>query len=245
MEVLSNAEKRRQFDSVDDAIDDDDVPGDSDTTPENFYSLWAPVFEREGRFSKAQPVPTLGDLTSERASVEKFYDFWYSIDSWRSFEYLDKDSPEGTDSLVSLPFSSFFRAFFSNPTFSFNSRDEKRHQEKKNKSDRAQKKKDDITRVRKLVDLALSLDPRIKLFKAEEKAAREAKKRGGPVVVVDEAKKAAEEAAKKVEEERVAAEEAAKNADDKVSFLNASISLFRSTLTHYHRLGFSRSRQET
>lgn len=97
------------------------------------------------------------------------------------------------------------------------SRDEKRHQEKKNKSDRATKKKQDNTRVRSLIDLALSLDPRIRKFKADEKAARDAKKRGGPVVVVDEAKKAAEEAAAKAEEERLAKEEAAKNADDKVS----------------------------
>lgn len=100
MEVLSNQEKRHQFDSVDSAIDDDDVPESKDTTPENFFELWAPVFDREGRFSKQQPVPVLGDDTSEKKQVESFYDFWYSIDSWRSFEYLDKDSPEGTDRYV-------------------------------------------------------------------------------------------------------------------------------------------------
>lgn len=94
------------------------------------------------------------------------------------------------------------------------SRDEKRHQEKKNKSERAKKKKEDIARTRELVDLALSLDPRIKAFKAAEKAARAAKK-GGPAVVdtkkLEEEKKAAEEAAA-----AKAAEDQKQAADDKV-----------------------------
>ena len=98
METLSNPEKRRQFDSVDAAIDDDDVPDAKDTNAENFYDLWAPVFEREGRFSVKQPVPPLGGPDATKQEVESFYNFWYNIDSWRSFEYLDKDAPEGTDS---------------------------------------------------------------------------------------------------------------------------------------------------
>jgi DnaJ family protein C protein 2 len=95
------------------------------------------------------------------------------------------------------------------------SRDEKRHQEKKNKSERAKRKKEDIARVRVLVDKALGLDPRIKQFKADEKEARDAKKRGGPVVDVkaqEDAAKAAKEAA-----EKLAKEEEEKAASDKVS----------------------------
>lgn len=194
MEVLSNPEKRRQFDSVDESIDDDDVPEVTDTNADNFYALWTPVFDREGRFSKVQPAPSLGGPESERKDVESFYDFFYGIDSWRSFEYLDKDAPEGTDS-----------------------RDEKRHQEKKNKAERANKKKADITRVRNIVDRALSLDPRIKQFKQQEKAARDAKKGIKPVVVVDP-KVAAEEKRKADEAAAAAAkEEADKLAADKTS----------------------------
>ncbi|SCZ88114.1 BZ3500_MvSof-1268-A1-R1_Chr2-1g04198 [Microbotryum saponariae] len=194
MEQLSNPEKRRQFDSVDEAIPDD-VPEVKETTAENFYDLWGPVFEREGRFSKVQPVPSLGNKDTPRKEVEALYDFFYNIDSWRSFEYLDKDSPEGTDS-----------------------RDEKRHQEKKNKAERARKKKEDIARVRELTDRALSLDPRIKQFKAEEKAARAAKKGGvSGVSPADLEKKKEEEQKAKEEEAKKAAEEAQKAADDKVS----------------------------
>lgn len=65
--------------------------------------------------------------------MEGFYDFWYSFDSWRSFEWLDKEVNEGSDS-----------------------RDDKRYTEKKNKTERARRKKEDTARLRGLVDLALS-----------------------------------------------------------------------------------------
>lgn len=220
MEVLSSPEKRRQFDSVDAEVEDD-IPEPKDTTPENFFELWAPVFEREGRFSVVQPVPQLGDDKAAKGDVEAFYNFWYSIDSWRTFEALDKDVNEGSDRCVL-----WFRrvapgriacadAF---PPCS-NSRDEKRHNEKKNKSERQKRKKEDNTRVRTLVDAALALDPRIKQFKADEKAARDAKKKGGVAGVVD-VKKQEEEVKAKADAEAAAAAEAAKSAaDDKVRHL--------------------------
>lgn len=91
--------------------------------------------------------------------------------------------------------------------------------EKKNKAERARLKKEDNTRLREMVDMVLASDPRIKRFRAEEKAARDAKKgaaaggKGKPLTLAQ--KKA--EAAKKAEEEKKAAEEAkAKEADEKV-----------------------------
>lgn len=105
---------------------------------------------------------------------------------------------------------------------SYCSRDEKRHQEKKNKSERASRKKEDITRVRQLVDRALSLDPRIAKFKREEKAAKEAKRKGGPVV--DSKKKEEDEAAAKVVAAQLAAEAELKNAEDKVRVVASSMS---------------------
>ncbi|RGB35761.1 hypothetical protein C1646_108714 [Rhizophagus diaphanus] len=171
-EVLSDPVKRRQFDSVDDAIDDE-VP--SSKAKGDFFKTYGPIFEREARFSNKTPVPMLGDINTSKPEVEAFYDFWYNFDSWRSFEYLDKEDTDSTDN-----------------------RDDKRYIEKKNKAERAKRKKEDNIRRVKLIDQALSLDPRIQKFKQEEKAAKEAKKREKE----DAVKRAEEEMRKAAEEEK-------------------------------------------
>ncbi len=94
------------------------------------------------------------------------------------------------------------------------SRDDKRYTEKKNKSERARRKKEDTARLRGIVDSALAVDPRIKRIKQEEKEAREAKKKGKAGVngaggaiskekAEEEKRKAEEEAKKKEEEDQV------------------------------------------
>jgi DnaJ homolog subfamily C member 2 len=182
--VLSNPERRRQFDSVDpyylNIEADPPTASQISASPKAFFSLMTPVFEMESRFSKIQPAVPLGSEDATKEEVERFYDFWYSFDSWRSFEYRDKEVNEGSDS-----------------------RDDKRYTEKKNKNERARLKKEDTARVRELVDLAMAHDPRIKRIKQEEKAEREAKKKGG---VAGKGKPSAaaqaQEAAKKAEEEK-------------------------------------------
>ena len=194
IEILSNPEKRRQFDSVDEGVDDDDVPTGKES-PDRFYELWGPVFEREARFSKRTPVPSLGTKDSTKDEVDDFYNFFYDFDSWRSFEYLDKEVNDGSDN-----------------------RDEKRYTEKKNRNERARRKKEDNARLRNLVDKALSLDPRIKAFRAAERAAREAKKnkgRPGAPSGRSAAEVAAEEQRKKEEAEKAAKEAAAKEEAEK------------------------------
>ncbi|WFD33525.1 hydroxymethylglutaryl-CoA lyase [Malassezia cuniculi] len=224
-EILSNPEKRRQFDSVDEGVDDDDVPTGKES-PERFYALWGPVFEREGRFSKVQPVPALGDAESTKEHVDEFYDFFYNFDSWRSFEYLDKDVNEGSDS-----------------------RDEKRYTEKKNRNERARRKKEDNARLRTLVDRALSVDPRIKAFRAAERAAREAKKNKGrpgaaardPAAIEAEKKakaeaeaKAAEEARAKEEAEKAARADAKKQREAAKKNLKKEKKALRQAITNYN-----------
>ncbi|KAF9922368.1 hypothetical protein BGZ65_009652 [Modicella reniformis] len=184
-ETLMDPVKRRQWDSVD--------PNISESLPNtrsklDFYKQYGPVFEREARFSNIQPVPTLGDAQSNKDQVESFYDFWYKFDSWRTFEWMDKEDGEGHES-----------------------RDDKRYFEKKNKNERAKLKKEDNARLREIVDQALGLDPRIKIFKEEEKNNRGSRRREKE----EAEKKAAEEkvkAAADAEAARVAAEKAGQEA---------------------------------
>ncbi|KAI8098849.1 DnaJ domain-containing protein [Halteromyces radiatus] len=186
-DTLMNPVTRRQYDSVDFGmtLEDEDVP--TAKSRGDFYKLWQPVFERESRFSNKQPVPLLGDENSTKEEVENFYDFWYNFDSWRSFEWLDKEGAEGADN-----------------------RDDKRYQEKKNRAQRAQLKKEDNARLRTLVDVCLSVDPRIAIFKAEEKKRRNAKKDAKAAAE----KAAAEEKAHQLEEERLAKEKAEQEAKE-------------------------------
>ncbi|KAH8990745.1 DnaJ-domain-containing protein [Lactarius akahatsu] len=198
-DVLTHPEKHRQFDSVDPYYDllEADVPTAQQVAKAKdpnsaFFKHFAPVFEREARFSRLQPVPLLGQYTDSKEKVEAFYHFWYNFDSWRSFEYLDKEVNEGSDN-----------------------RDDKRYTEKKNKAERARRKKEDTARLRNIVDVALSADPRIKRIKQEEKEAREAKRKnksGGPSKeqVEEERRRAEEEAKAKEDAEKVARAEAKK-----------------------------------
>lgn len=209
MDVLTNAERRRQFDSVDpyyQSLEEEEVPTATQLKGKDyntFFKAFAPVFEREARFSKVQPVPLLSLVDAPREEVEGFYDFWYNFDSWRSFEYLDKEINEGSDN-----------------------RDDKRYTEKKNKSERARRKKEDIARLRGIVDVCLSVDPRIKRIKQEEKEAREAKRKGktgtpqNQKAKEEEEKKRAEEEAKKKEETEKAAREQSKK--EKAAAANAA-----------------------
>ncbi len=172
-EVLLDPVKRRQFDSVDEGADVE-PPGKKQTQKGNFYKLWSPVFESEGRFSKVQPVPKLGNEKSTKEDVEVFYNFWYNFDSWRIFEYQDEDVPDDNEN-----------------------RDQKRHIERKNNNARRKKKTEDTARLRRLVDDALALDERIKKFRQEDRKHKDKRR----LEKEADAKKAAEDAAKAKEEE--------------------------------------------
>lgn len=97
-EILSDPVKRRQYDSVDNIPEDAYNPlKDGADLP--FIEAWRPVFEREIRFSvrDMNSAPTIGTMESTKAEVERFYGFWYDFESWRSFEYLDKEEGDGPE----------------------------------------------------------------------------------------------------------------------------------------------------
>lgn len=186
-DILLDPVKRRQYDSVDEAADKEPPSKkDVEKKPGNFYKLWNPVFEAEGRFSKKQPVPKIGNDNSTKEEVEEFYNFWYNFDSWRSFEYLDEDVPDDNES-----------------------RDQKRHMERKNNNARKKRKNEDVQRLRQVVDQALKQDPRPARFRQEKSKGKNQKKQQQE----EAERKAKEEAAKKKEDEEKAA--AAKAAEEK------------------------------
>ncbi|GFQ83792.1 dnaJ homolog subfamily C member 2 [Trichonephila clavata] len=172
-EILGNSTKRQSYDSVDPEFDDI-VPLVNNHSKENFYEVFGPIFELNSRWSIKKPVPLLGKDDSTVDKVDAFYSFWYNFDSWREFSYLDEEEKEKGEN-----------------------REERRWIEKQNKIARQKRKKDEMARIRQLVDNAYTCDPRIIKFKEEEKQRKLAQK------------KAKEEAARqKIEEDKRRKQEA-------------------------------------
>lgn len=143
------------------------------------------MFQVEGRFSRIQPVPKFGDGNSSQEEVEKFYNFFYNFDSWRSFEYQDEEVPDDNEN-----------------------RDQKRHMERKNNNARKKKKNEDVARLRKLVDDAMAGDERIKKFRQAASASKNKKRLEREAAEKIEREAAAAEKARKDAEAKVAEEKA-------------------------------------
>ncbi|XP_070558793.1 dnaJ homolog subfamily C member 2-like [Ptychodera flava] len=182
-EILGNPQKRKSYDSVDPEFDDF-VPFANQESKDNFYKVFTPVFNRNARWSNKKRVPKLGDKDASRDDVMDFYDFWYEFDSWREYSYQDEEEKEkGQD------------------------RDERKWIDKQNKIARQKKKKEEMARIRQLVDNAYACDPRIKQFKENEKRRREEEKKAK--------QEAARLAAEEKERERQAVLEAERLAKEK------------------------------
>ncbi|KAK3864990.1 hypothetical protein Pcinc_029363 [Petrolisthes cinctipes] len=152
-EVLGDTGKRRAWDSVDPEFDNE-VPPINQHSKANFFQVFGPVLERNARWSIRKHVPLLGKPDDSKQKVDRFFAFWYDFDSWREFSYLDEEEKEkGQD------------------------REERRWIEKQNKAERARRRKEEMTRLRRLVDNIYACDPRIVRFKEEEKERKLALKR--------------------------------------------------------------------
>ncbi|XP_019865147.2 dnaJ homolog subfamily C member 2 [Aethina tumida] len=167
-ETLGTIQKRRAYDSVDPEFDNN-IPSSSELK-KDFFQVFPYYFELNARWSEKPKVPKLGTPDSSREEVEKFYSFWYDFKSWREYSYEDEEDKDKCQD-----------------------RDERRYVDKLNKAERLRKKKEEMSRIRSLVDLAYNNDPRIAKFKQEEKDRKLAAKR---------AKQTAAQA-KKEEEERI------------------------------------------
>ena len=146
---MSDPVKRRQYDSADFGITDEDYP--TADSKGDFFELWRSVFELESRFSNIQPVMELGDMNAPKQHVERFYEFWYNFDSWRTFEWLDKDDVDTADKYVEVNVFLKYHRKLLMCILPISSRDNKRYIEKKNKAERARRKKEDSSRLHSLV----------------------------------------------------------------------------------------------
>ncbi len=168
----------RPFDESIPTVKDSDIA----ESPELFYQIFTPVFERNSVFSILKPVPSLGTADSPWPLVDKFYQFWFNFKSWREFSHLDTERVGDSAS-----------------------RDERRWAEQKNKKGREKLKNAENARIRKLVERAYALDPRVKTEKnriLEEKNRIAAEKKR-----IEEEKKHQLAQKKQLEEEKKKAEE--------------------------------------
>lgn len=152
-ELLGNAERRRQFDSVD--YFNDHMPTSfrpkPEQGPDRFYRVFGPVFARQSKFSVQQPVPTLGDADTPYEQVAAFYRFWVNMKSWRDFTLLaEHDCSTAED------------------------REERRWMQRQNKNMSERIKKDEMKRLASFIELAQENDPRVRMHKEEVKRQKDA-----------------------------------------------------------------------
>lgn len=191
-EILGVPSKRRAYDSVDPEFDDHvpDKLSARKTYEKKFFTEFSEVFENNARWSTRTPVPKLGQDETSRDEIEKFYEFWYAFESWREYSYLDEEDKEtGSD------------------------RDERRWIEKNNRVERNEKKKEEMKRIRSLVDNAYNSDPRVIRFREAEIQEKADKKKAKADAA--KARKAEEERIKKEAEEKERAEKVAKELEEK------------------------------
>lgn len=153
-ETLSDRARRISYDSIDPTFDDsipsERVPADA------FYRTFAPVFARNAHWSVSGRMPTLGDDTTSREHVERFYTKWFGMESWREFTYDDQEG------------SAQERG---------ENRDERRYMEKQIRAVRKERKRAECARIRQLVELAHSSDPRVQRFRQDDRQRKLEQKR--------------------------------------------------------------------
>jgi len=174
-EFLQQPKLRRSYDSYDPEFDDD-IPSahkkiTKDTSTAKFFETFAPVFETNARWSR-HLLPPVGDDNSTMEQVDAFYNAWYEFESWREFTYEKLEDIERAD-------DAYERRWI---------------QTQLNKENKG-KRRDEVKRIRSLVDNAYASDPRVKRFQAEERARKEAEK------IKKKQEREAQKAAKAAEEQ--------------------------------------------
>eukprot|EP01088_Endostelium_zonatum_P015420 TRINITY_DN3777_c0_g1_i1.p1 TRINITY_DN3777_c0_g1~~TRINITY_DN3777_c0_g1_i1.p1 ORF type:complete len:239 (+),score=72.05 TRINITY_DN3777_c0_g1_i1:43-717(+) len=151
-DFLLDPKKRRGYDSEEKF--DNTIPTQFDQG--DFYELYGPVFERNGKFSNKTPVPVLGNAETKIEDVQQFYDFWMNFSSWREFTLENEYDLEEADN-----------------------RDERRFMERSNEKERSKKRTAENARINNLVESAYKKDPRIKAEEERKKQEKQQKRNQG------------------------------------------------------------------
>mmetsp|Transcript_62391 Transcript_62391/g.146605 ORF Transcript_62391/g.146605 Transcript_62391/m.146605 type:complete len:502 (+) Transcript_62391:3-1508(+) len=152
---------------------------------EDFFKTWAPVFDRNARWSNAASMPRLGDMKTPIEEVLEIYEAWFNMESWRDFSMELDDSFDLEEASC---------------------REERRWMERQNKKLAEKSKKDEKNRINTMIETAHKWDPRIIQYKEELKNKKKAAKQARFADV----RKAQEEEARRKQEE----EEAKKKAEE-------------------------------
>ena len=178
-EFLIQPKKRRSYDSFDPEFDDSLPSKKSLSSYDEFENRFKQYFDLNQRWSR-HLIPEFGDENSTFEHVDKFYQAWFDFSSWREFTYEKLEELEFCE-------DGYERRWLAT--------------QMKKESDK--KRKDEAKRIRQLVDSAYNLDPRIKKFRKQhlaekeaEKAAKKAKREEErqALLKIEQAKKEAEEA---------------------------------------------------
>eukprot|EP00796_Vickermania_ingenoplastis_P005795 gene5795-4145_t len=156
-DILGDPDIRQNYDSS--RPFDDTIPEEKDCrdlkSDEDFFKLFNDVFERNKKWSTdPSSLPPLGNSKTPYEKVMKFYDRWGAFRSWRDFSHL-VDLQEITEDM---------------------GREEKRFYTRENERAVAQYRKEELQRIKTLVERAKKNDPRIKRRLAEEAAKRQKEK---------------------------------------------------------------------
>lgn len=176
-DTLGDVDKRRAYDSsldFDESIPSKDVDSDAE-----FYQLYGDCFNRNLRFASEQKKyptpPSLGDDGISIDDVHEFYDYWTHFESWRDFSLVASQLLKHDTDLAG-------------------DRYEKRWMENEIRRKAKALKKEELSRITTLVERAMTIDPRLRRHREEEKNRKKQ-------IAIDRKKKKEEAEQKKREEE--------------------------------------------